>query len=191
MVPSIFIVEGIDNVGKGTLIETIIDQLGFHQIIKFDKPKKCQKYNGSLKSYQEESFTNSFFMLQNMLKPGMPNPPKLIFDRFHLGELVYSPLYRGYSGDYVFALERQAFRSLGPIAEAKIRLILLTADQPELLPDDGKSFDPTKIACEQSMFIDGFDQSCIKNKRMVNVQNSDGSFRDPLSIFADATGVSF
>ena len=31
----------------------------------------------------------------------------LIFNRSHLGETVYSPLYRGYSGDYVFDIEKK------------------------------------------------------------------------------------
>lgn len=190
MISKIFIVEGIDNVGKGTLIESIITNIGFHQIIKFDKPKKCKPYNNSLKTYQEESFLNSFSLLSSLLRPGMPTPPRLIFDRFHLGELVYSPLYRGYSGDYVFSLEKSSIGNIGPIASANIRLILLTADQPELLPDDGKSFDPTKAHSEQSMFIDGFKQSCIKNKVMVQVQNPDGSFKDPNRIFEEAVGIS-
>ena len=31
----------------------------------------------------------------------------LIFNRSHLGETVYSPLYRGYSGDYIFDIEKK------------------------------------------------------------------------------------
>lgn len=187
MQPSIFIIEGIDNVGKGTLIDTINDRLGFYQTIKFDRPKKCAAYGNSLKRYQEESFRNSFALIANLLKPGLGEPPKLIFDRFHLGELVYSPLYRGYSGDYVFSLEKMFLKNLGPISLSKIRLVLLTADNPALLPDDGKSFDPTKAACEQSMFIDGFNQSVIKNKIIVQVQGPDGSLKTRERIFEEAT----
>jgi hypothetical protein len=183
--PSIFIIEGIDNVGKGTLIETINDRLGFHQTIKFDKPKRLQCYNGNLQTYQRESFKNSFGLIQNVLLP-QSKTPKLIFDRFHLGELVYSPLYRGYSGDYVFEMEKLFFRGIGVLNQTKIRLVLLVASNPGKLPDDGKSFDVSKANNEQAMFIDGFNRSIIKNKAMVYTQDANGSFRDPLEIFKEA-----
>lgn len=184
--PSIFIIEGIDNTGKGTLVDTIQDHLGFHQIIKFDKPKKLSYYNDDAREYQMESFKNAFSMLEGFLSGR--KVPKLIFDRFHLGELVYSPFYRGYSGDYVFDLERKLMASAfkKALASVHIRLILLLANTPENLPDDGKSFDRDKAAIEQKIFLDGFHRSAFGNKRLIAVQNSLGEFCDPNEIAEEA-----
>ena len=50
---------------------------------------------------------NSEKILNNFINTGIGNLKddldiNLIFNRSHLGESVYSPLYRGYSGDFVF-----------------------------------------------------------------------------------------
>ena len=186
-VPKIIIIEGVDNVGKSSLVSKIIDQHGYFTKVKFDKPQRCEYYKGDLQRYQRDSFFNTFEMIKDAVRPGsQPFSPRFIFDRCHLGELVYSPLYRGYSGDYVFDQERQALGNIGVIAASSIRLILLTAYDPSKLPDDGKSFDTTKISMEQSMFLDGFKRSCIRNKVVVNVQTPDGEFRSLDDIYKDA-----
>lgn len=183
--PSIFIIEGIDNTGKGNLLNEINNQIGFYQTIKFSGPKKCSSLGDDLQKYQRASFTNAFSMIQTLLGP-LSRTPRLIFDRFHLGELVYSPLYRGYSGDYVFDIEKQFLKNIGIVKLAEIRLVLLVATDPSKLPDDGKSFDVSKAGNEQSMFIDGFNRSIIKNKVIVNVQDENGNFRKSSDIFQEA-----
>jgi len=47
----------------------------------------------------------------------------LFFNRAHLGEVVYGPLYRGYSGDFVFDLEEDAVMNLIEPVEEFIRII--------------------------------------------------------------------
>ena len=59
----------------------------------------------------------------------------LILDRSHLGETVYSPIYRNYSGDYVYELEN--------IVEHPKKVFVITLiDKAENLisREDGHSF---------------------------------------------------
>ena len=59
----------------------------------------------------------------------------LILDRSHLGETVYSPIYRNYSGDYVYELEN--------IVECPKKVFVITLiDKTENLisREDGHSF---------------------------------------------------
>jgi hypothetical protein len=92
----------------------------------------------------------------------------VIFNRAHLGETVYSPLYRGYSGDYVFDIEKNYVNEL----REELYLITLVND-PHIVwgRDDGNSL--SKNEEEIKAEVDGFRRahrlSKIKNKLMINV----------------------
>jgi len=92
----------------------------------------------------------------------------IIFNRSHLGESVYSPLYREYSGDYVFDIEKQYVHSL----REELYLITLTNDPHTILKrDDGLSFygNEEEVKAE----VDGFNRahrlSKIKNKLKIHL----------------------
>lgn len=183
---SIIIVEGIDNVGKGTFIKTLMNAFGFWQVIKYDRPLKldCFKRDDidQLRTFQECSYENGFNLLLAAANKGVD----LIFDRFHLGEVVYSPFYRGYSGDYVFDIEQRTLqKDVMNKINSSVSLILLHAERPDKLPDDGKSFDVSKCAAEQAMFVDAFSRSKLRRKKLIQVQESDGTFRNPNEIVAE------
>lgn len=173
--PKIFAVEGLDILGKSTLIQGIKDTLGFHQVIHFSKPEKLAAYNGDLQKYQEASFRNSMELIRSN--------GHLIFDRWHLGEVVYSPLYRGYDGSYVYQLEKDY-----QLDWLQIRLILLTENfaTSKHFVDDGESFDITKREQEQNMFLEAFGRSIIYDKRNINVTADNGSYRNKADILAEA-----
>lgn len=170
----IIIVEGIDNVGKGTLIQNLIKRIGFAHVIKYDKPKLTDQHL-NLREYQVDSFLSGFGLIAAAVS--MHEVPQLIFDRFHLGELVYSPLYRGYDGHYVFQQEASVITQVPDILE-KTLLVLLTAKNFEVLADDGKSFDRSAVEKEQGLFIDAFNLSWLRKIR-VDVNNEDGTWRSP------------
>jgi len=91
-----------------------------------------------------------------------------IFNRSHLGETVYSPLYRGYSGDYVFDIEKKYTKAL----REDLYLITLTNDPHTILKrDDGKSFygNEEEVKAEVDGFRRSHRLSKIKNKLHVNV----------------------
>ena len=97
------IIEGPDNTGKDTQIRQIMKNFPsdvFHMFHYFnlhfkDDLKKHKEY--SIQMY-EEMFT---------IMKHAPKEINYIFNRAHLGETVYSPLYRGYLGDYVFEIENR------------------------------------------------------------------------------------
>lgn len=180
----VYAIEGIDHLTKSTLIDGIRQAEGYYEVIHFTKPEKLKLYAektmrempwGSfhlsdsvlpLLIYQQACFWNSMVMVQS--------GARLIFDRWHLGEVVYSPLYRGYSGDYVFALEYEF--DLDELAD--VRLILLTEDFTisKHFVSDGESFDDGKRKEEQALFIKAFERSIIRDKRVICVTDPETGF---------------
>lgn len=192
MTPRVFFIEGLDRLGKSTLIDGILNSLGYYEVIHFAKPKVLDIYNKlaavddllqltdrqkSQFFYQQAGFINMMHLTRS--------DGKIIFDRAHLGEFVYSPLYREYSGDYVFDLEK----IYGLDVRADLRLILLTEDMTKSthFVDDGQSLGPAeKRREEQVMFVKAFHRSNIKDKRIINVTNSDGGWRSKEEILQEA-----
>ena len=187
-IPQVFAIEGLDRLGKSTLIEGIINALGYYEVIHFSKPKKLAAYANaapvagvpasSLQAYhyQQESFRNSMILAHS--------GGRIIFDRWHLGEAVYSPMYRFYNGDYVFDFERNH-----NLDACDIRLILLTEDfsVSRHFVDDGQSLGTINDrAEEQDRFVAAFNRSIIRDKRIVCVTDpSLGGFKPKDWILAE------
>jgi thymidylate kinase len=172
-----FLIEGLDRLGKSSLIDGIRNALGYFEVIHYQKPQKLSCYNGDPLIYQENGFRTMF----SLLRSSAP----IICDRAHLGEYVYAPMYRKYSGDYVFNLEVE----YGFAAISSVRLILLTEDfsVSNHFVDDGESFDISKRAQEQELFIEAFNKSNIKDKRIISVTDrTTGKFRSKEQILEDA-----
>jgi len=161
------IIEGTDNVGKDTQQNLIIERMSnyvFHKLHYSSLPFRDDK---------QLHATYSKKMYDDMFKLMMASKDKdinLIFNRSHLGETVYSPLYRGYSGDYVFDIEKKYTTAL----RENLYLITLTNNPHNILKrDDGKSFygNEEEVKAE----IDGFNRahklSTIKNKLHIDVGN--------------------
>lgn len=196
MSKQVYAIEGLDRLGKSTLIEGIRNKCGYYEVVHFSKPQRLDFYKGSawelfdedtyrmkpvenadLFNYQKASFVNSMIMARG--------GARIIFDRWHLGEAVYAPLYRGYSGDYVFEIEK-----LQRMDQCQsVRLILLTEDfdVSKHFVDDGESFDITKREQEQEMFIAAFERSIIPDKRIICVTDPGvGGFKPKSQILAEA-----
>ena len=189
--PTKILIEGLDRLGKSTLIKNIRNLYGYYEVIHYEKPQKLTIYEESaadcvdtfsnemsnpLFLYQEASFKNMFRLIQSSAK--------IIFDRAHLGEMVYAPLYRKYSGDYVIQMELDEEIHYN----SNVRLILLTEDfeTSKHFKDDGQSFDPAKREDEQFMFINAFNRSYIADKRIVCVTDADGNFKPEQQILKEA-----
>ena len=158
------IIEGPDNTGKDTQIRQIMKNFPsdvFHMFHYFNLPfkddlKKHKEY--SIQMY-EEMFT---------IMKHAPKEINYIFNRAHLGETVYSPLYRGYLGDYVFEIENRYTEFL----RQELFLITLVNDPTLILKrDDGKSFYKSEEDVKGE--IDGFARahrkSSIKNKLLIDI----------------------
>ncbi len=189
MTKTVFAIEGLDRLGKSTLIEGIRNTLGYYEVIHFSKPQKLQAYANAapvegvppaslqVYHYQQESFRNSMIMAKS--------GANIIFDRWHLGEAVYSPMYRLYSGDYVFDFERYHH-----LDSADVRLILLTEDfgVSRHFVDDGQSLGTmADREEEQNRFIGAFNRSIIRDKRIISVTDPGlGGFKPKDWILAEA-----
>ena len=184
-----FVIDGLDRLGKSSLIQNIRNELGYFEVVHYLKPERLSFYDGhstvegefnklqSFYRYQYDSFTNLMKMLCS--------EAKFIFDRSHLGEDVYAPLYRNYSGDYVFELEKQfAVSHLNDV-----RLILLVEDfeKSSHFVDDGFSLGSIeKRQEEQIRFVSAFGRSIIKDKRIICVTDNTGKFKTKSAILAEA-----
>lgn len=94
----VYIFEGMDNCLKDTLIQLFRSNLSPQtQVLKYSSPPK-----GVLnpEQWQKAHFTDMFDLLKTNLEGGSRN---LILNRAHLGEYVYSPIYRGYEAVTVFS----------------------------------------------------------------------------------------
>lgn len=159
------IIEGTDNTGKDTQQNLIIEKINnlvFQKLHYSSLPFKDDK---------EKHISYSQKMYDDMFKLMIASKDKdinLIFNRSHLGESVYSPLYREYSGDYVFDIEKKYVKQL----RKELYLITLTNDPHTILKrDDGLSFygNEEEVKAE----VDGFNRahrlSKIKNKLKIHL----------------------
>ena len=194
MTPTKFLIDGIDRLGKSTLIDKIQEKYGYHLVIHYDKPKVLNEFlamameftdktgndllNEARHLYQIHANRNMF----ELMKTDIP----IIFDRTHLGEMVYAPLYRGYSGGYVFQIEKDFIDEKPYTNSDNVKLILLTTSNTDMLQDDGLSFDFSKKEEEQKMFIEAFNHSNLRNKVIVDVHNGQGGYKSYAQVFDEA-----
>lgn len=179
------IIEGIDQIGKSTLIEGLYQNLGYFQELHFQKPRLLEVYldkarhdhihgtsdavikREALKQYQIASFTQMFCALKSN--------GRFLMNRSHLGEFVYSKRYRGYDGDYVFDME-QKFNEESNFAENTLLVLVHTSDL-SFITDDGQSLGTLDMRDgEQMDFIKAFETSIIKHKVMIDVTDGSGNF---------------
>ena len=192
------IIEGVDRLGKDTLIKGIQDRLGFFQVLHYQKPLLLDYYvkasimmhgdgvpseikKQSLWLYQQASFRSMFSMMASS------GTTRFICNRSHLGESVYSKRYRNYGGNYVFDIEESFNYSEGPLE--KVLLVLLQTSDFSFVSDDGESLDVTKREEEQADFIDAFHRSIIKNKLALDVHDGHGQFVSPEKILNSVIGA--
>jgi len=158
------IFEGLDNVGKTTQIMNIIEHFNknvFHIIhcvgLKNQKPEEAIKYH-------KREYKSLFSLMKDTKR-------NFIFDRMHLGEMVYGKIYRNYEAGYIFDIEN-SYINLIP----KLYLIVLV-DEPEgaLKREDGLSFSKVKKTkqYEKERFELAFKKSKIKNKILINIKDKD------------------
>ena len=158
------IIEGPDNTGKDTQIKQIIKNFSdecFHMFHYFNLP-----FKGEVKKHKEYSKQMYDEMFRIMKES--PKDINYIFNRSHLGESVYSPLYRGYLGDYVFDIEKKYTEFL----RQELYLITIVCDPSLILKrDDGKSFykNEEEVKGEIDGFVRAHRKSTIKNKLLIDI----------------------
>jgi thymidylate kinase len=161
----LIIIEGSDNTGKSTQASLLIKRLENLVFQRLHYSSLPFKDNTDLHVTYSTRMYDDMFKLMVLMKDNHINA---IFDRSHLGETVYSPLYRQYSGDYVFDIEKNYVNELSN----ELFLITLVND-PKIIfkRDDGLSFYKNEegVKAEVDGFLRAHRLSKIKNKLLINV----------------------
>ena len=155
------IIEGPDNTGKDTQIKEFIKNFDSECFHMFNLPLEGSQKK--LKEYSIKMYDEMFRIMKEA-----PKDINYIFNRSHLGEAVYSPLYRGYLGDYIFDIEKKYTEFL----RQDLYLITLVSDPTLILKrDDGKSFykNEEEVKGEIDGFVRAHRKSSIKNKLLIDI----------------------
>lgn len=157
---TIALIEGIDRIGKSSCVNHLVEQrnYGYTHFGRPDGNNSTERAH-----FQKGTFDRMFKILAALSGQQV----RLVFDRAHLGELVYGPMYRGDSGvdlSYIYEMESSA-----PFDD--VVLILLYHRDLDVVRtrDDGLGFDISKIENEQNLFLNAFHCSRLRNKRIMDV----------------------
>ena len=188
----LLIFEGGDRLGKSTLIKSLFNYFENQNIMirHFGKPPKKDLTPEEVIHFQFECFEQEAH-LHNLLDD--KNKRKynyyddiLIWNRSHLGEYVYGPMFRKENSEVIKILLvlYEKFK-LKCLTNKDIYLITLTASPKFFLSkEDGNSF--SKNLKEKSKELELFKEvhklSLIKNKLLLKVDKN-GQFRDKKEIF--------
>ena len=92
------LIEGVDCAGKTTLINNIIKNSDRDfKIFHFQRPPE------NMAASQVQEFQKQMFFVHSNY---LIHDTDIIFDRYHIGELIYGKLYREYDIDYIEELEK-------------------------------------------------------------------------------------
>lgn len=157
--------EGVDNSGKTTQIKLLMKHL-------IAKPTHVIHYSNIPGLNKEECINFSKILYHDMFQlmfDAYKHDRNLIFDRAHLGEFVYSPIYRGYNGEYIYDIEKQWYKN----EFWNYVYLFVFIDKPENLisREDGLSFSTELEKKNQEIhnFKEAFDKSKIKKKFLLNI----------------------
>lgn len=164
----LLIIEGMDRCGKSTLVEhlrkkyfTTPDILVHHS----SSPPKVSNPN----QWEVDHYSSLFDTAYRLVVSDGYN---VIFDRFHLGAIVYGMKYRGADPTAIYEIDEQFFKR-----KIDAATILLT-DYPDVISsrDDGESLESGVEEYEHTRkeFIDAFNMSECENKLHINVTDNGG-----------------
>lgn len=176
----LLIIEGGDRTGKDTLIDRLLKDYPHFVCSHFGYPKgdTIQEKH----EYQVHSFGQEFAIQKTIRQTYGTHyfsDGLYIWNRSHIGECVYGPMYRGTTPDWIFDIEKTYLED-----DADVYLVYLHGDLEFLLKnDDGNSFttDIEKKRKEAQLFEEAFDRSIIKNKLKIKVNNGN-QYETPESI---------
>lgn len=175
----IVLFDGLDNTGKTTQILKLVSYLANEQdaittvckYSKFDKLDKKKEEEFSKKFYKD--YFDKIVSWPDKIvsdpkdKAHLIHDNNLILDRGHISEAVYASMYRTYSGDYVFDLEKCLKDK-----DNTYLIVLVDSIDKVIEREDGLSLsnaNKDKIAEEISKFTDAYNKSCIPHKILINI----------------------
>ena len=168
----VVIVEGCGAMGKGTQIAELVKAAQKRYIVPhilhYSNVKAFGNYKNLIRDFSVSEYDSIFKFMKEY---AIPSKDMFILDRCHLSEYVYSPMYRDYDGYYVFASERQIIPT-----DNRVKLVLFTDSAENVIERDKKrgddlsfSLDVSKKQEELDKFVEAFNESSIKEKKIITV----------------------
>lgn len=165
----VFIIEGPDRCGKGTIIENLIRYTNAQNYLILHSGKPNTK-NLSIQQIKDNQYYYNNNQIK-LIKENYQNYDLIILDRSYIGEYVYGNLYRGmnYTIENMQEFEQSSFINwLNKAHDCSLQLILVS-DSPEnrLSREDGNSLSGFKLGVmksEELLFKEYFNASTIENK---------------------------
>lgn len=179
----VIIIEGTDNTGKNTLINSICENYNNVMLIHCTKP---EGNTPTIQAMNQNALFNKY--ANNIVSYRYNNIADIvIFNRAWYGEYVYGTLYRDRLKENVIDMIEDIEKKLNNANFVEIYYIQLICDSVKLLTDndDGKSISnkAEHILKETELFKEIFNKSQV-NKIMLNVNDGD-NFRDKNAILND------
>ena len=159
-----YVVMGIDRIGKDTFISYNFPN---HKKIHLTKPPK----DVDPLMFSKAEYCDYFMNLKKS--------DNIVYNRGHIDEFVYAPIYRKYSTYWLTIMEQEFTQDV-----ANTVFILLYTDNFDMMVDDGLSHDFNRKEEEQELFHKYFDQSYMINKIKIKV-NDGNKYRNPEDIRND------
>jgi thymidylate kinase len=171
----VVIFDSVDAIGKDTQIEKLVQEAhkrGIITHILHYSNIKGLKDNNAVRDLSVKQYQSIFTFMKDV---AIPSKDLFIYNRAHLSEYVYSPMYRNYDGYYVFALEKTILKD----SLSKDIYLFSFTDNPEKIIErdkergDGQSFslDLDKKKQELDMFKEAYNLSSIYRKNLINIEN--------------------
>lgn len=165
----ILIIEGMDRCGKSTLVEQLRKNYFYNHKIFIHHSSSPPKIVPDPNAWEVAHYSA---MLDASYALNYAHDFDIIFDRFHLGAIVYGKKYRNADPEEIYSIEQMHIHSNDEIA-----LVLLTdwtnkimeRDDDDSLESSSTEFDETRMAFEEA-----FDRSIIPNKLHINISENGG-----------------
>ncbi len=170
----ILIIEGMDRCGKSTLVEQLRKRYFTDPRILIhhsSSPPKVEDQNEWEVQHYKSLLDTSYYL-------NYAESFNVIYDRFHLGAIVYGKKYRNADPEDIYSIEHLLVRK-----DDEIALVLLTdwtsnimeRDDENSLESGPDEFDETRMAFEEA-----FKRSIIPNKLHINIHEN-GGFKNTYS----------
>lgn len=164
----ILIIEGMDRCGKSTLVEQLRKRYFTDPRILVhhsSSPPKVENPNEWEVQHYRSLFDTSYYL-------NYAEDFNVIYDRFHLGAIVYGKKYRNVDPEDIYAIENMYIHPKDEIA-----LVLLTDHTEAILDrDDGESLESraADFAETRRAFEVAFSRSIIPNKLHIHITENGG-----------------
>lgn len=165
----ILIIEGMDRCGKSTLVSNLRKHYFKNPKLIVHHSSAPPKGVADSNAWEVDHYTSLFETAHDLVKfEGYD----VIFDRFHLGAVVYGTKYRDADPTSIYKIDNKFFNR-----RINAAIILLT-DYSEAISsrDDGNSLENSIEEYEQTRksFIEAYDSSRCGNKLHINITNNGG-----------------